>query len=221
MIRALIFDFDGLILDTETPVIEAWAALHIEAGLPYAREDAAKIVGHVDIDFDPWTRFDPAVDRAQLEQEHRRRSRELLTRQPILPGVRNYLEDAQKLGLRVAIASNSTHPWVEGHLARLGLSGFFQAIKCREDVARGKPEPDVYEAALREFGISGAEAIAFEDSEAGSLAAKRAGCWCVAIPNPSTHGHQFSHVDLQVKTLEDVSLAELVRRFGADRSGHL
>ena len=213
MIRALVFDFDGLILDTETPIIDAWVSIHNEAGIPHVREDAARVVGHVDMDYDPWEAFDRDVDRDALEKEHKRRSRSMLERQQILPGVKEYLEKGKALGLQLAIASNSPHVWVDTHLKRLGLFDLFNVIRCRDDVARGKPEPELYQSVLTAFGISGSEAIAFEDSSAGSLAAKRAGLWCVAVPNPSTFAHAFDHVDLQVTSLAEVRLEDLLRRW--------
>lgn len=216
MIRALVFDFDGLILDTETPVLQAWEAIHAEAGVPYSPEHAAKIVGHVDVAFDPWVAFDPSIDRSALDRDYKKRTREILLGQKILPGVETFLREGQRLDLRIAIASNSHHAWVDTHLARLGLSSFFSVVKCRDDVARGKPEPDLYEAVLRDFTLTGREAIAFEDSEAGSLAAKRAGLWCVAVPNPSTQQHSFEHVDLRLNSLADISLKELLARWGSE-----
>ena len=214
MIRALIFDFDGLILDTETPILDAWASLHQEAGLPYSPECAAKIVGHVDVAFDPWVAFGEQADRVELESRHKLRTRERVHQQPILPGVESYFKHARAQGLKLAIASNSPHVWVDKHLERLGLLSLFEVIKCRDDVARGKPEPDVYQAVLHELGLNPNEAIAFEDSEAGSLAAKRAGLWSVAVPNPSTLQHDFSHVDLRLSSLADQPLDELLQRFG-------
>lgn len=214
MIRALVFDFDGLILDTETPVLQAWEAIHAEAGVQYSPEHAAKIVGHVDVAFDPWVAFDPSVDRSVLDRDYKKRAREILLEQKVLPGVETLLREAQRSGLSIAIASNSHHAWVDTHLARLGLNSFFSVVKCRDDVARGKPEPDLYEAVLRAFEITGREAIAFEDSEPGSLAAKRAGLWCVAVPNPSTQQHRFDHVDLQLNSLANITLGELLERWG-------
>lgn len=213
MIRALVFDFDGLILDTETPILQAWEELHAEAAVPYSPDHAAKIVGHVDIAFDPWISFSPLTDRSALDREHKKRSREILGRQKILPGVEAFLRDARRLKLRVGIASNSHHAWVDTHLGRLGLSSFFEVVKCRDDVDRGKPEPDLYQAVLHAFGLTGPEAIAFEDSEAGSLAAKRAGLWCVAIPNPSTRQHSFGHVDLRLASLAESSVEALMARW--------
>jgi HAD superfamily hydrolase (TIGR01509 family) len=213
MIRALVFDFDGLILDTETPAIDVWAEMHAEAGLAYAREHALKTVGHVDVPYDPWQAFDAAADREALQRDYRIRTRARLEKQPILPGIIATLSIARGLGLRTAIASNSPHSWIDRHLARLGLAESFDTIKCRDDVGRAKPEPDVYLAVLKTLGVSGKEAIAFEDSEAGSQAAKRAGLWCVAIPNPSTRHHHFDHVDVTLTSLSDQPLTELLERW--------
>src|SRR5512146_972105 len=170
MIRALIFDFDGLIVDTETPLIDAWAAVHERAGLAYSRDDAHRLVGHVGVEFDPWTAFGAGADRAQLAAEHKRLTRELVARQPVRPGVLDCLHDARARALKLGVASNSSHRHVDGHLARLGLLTFFDLVCCREDVAAVKPAPDLYLAVTRRFGVSPAEAIAFEDSTAGTAA---------------------------------------------------
>ncbi len=215
VIRALVFDFDGLILDTETPLIDAWAALHESAGLAYARADAHRIVGHIDVAFDPWTAFGPTADRAALESEHRRLSRELTARQPILPGVLACLEAARARGLKLAVASNSSHEHVDRHLTRLGLRAFFDLTGCREDVTVGKPAPDLYFWVIRKLGVAPAEAIAFEDSTAGTLAARAAGLWTIAVPNPSTHRHDHSAAHLVLASLADRSLAQLLDRFSA------
>jgi HAD superfamily hydrolase (TIGR01509 family) len=218
MIRALVFDFDGLILDTETPLIDAWAALHERAGLAYSRDDAHRLVGHVEIDFDPWAAFGPAADRPALGEAHRRLARELTSRQPVLPGVLACLEEGRTHGFRLGIASNSGHRHVDGHLARLGLTAFFDLTCCREDVVAGKPAPDLYLNILRRFGVAPTEAIAFEDSTAGTVAARSAGLWVVAVPNPSTHGHDFSAAHLVVPSLAEAPLAQLLERFAAGRS---
>lgn len=215
VMRALVFDFDGLILDTETPLIDAWAALHEQAGLAYTRADAHRIVGHVDVPFDPWTAFGPAADRAALETAHRRLSRELTARQPILPGVLACLEAARARGLKLAVASNSSHEHVDRHLTRLGLRSFFDLTGCREDVPVGKPAPDLYHWVIRQLGVAPTEAIAFEDSTAGTLAARSAGLWTVAVPNPSTHHHDHSSAHLVLASLADLPLAQLLDRFAA------
>lgn len=213
MIRALVFDFDGLILDTETPLIDAYAEVHARHRVPFDRSLFLRSVGHADYAFDPWHGFSQHSDRVALEVERRACKDQLLLRQPVLPGVLALLDAARIAKLHIGLASNSNHDWVDPHLTRLGLIERFDFIACREDAPSPKPEPDLYRLVLNRFGLRGHEAIAFEDSHTGSLAAKRANLWAVAAPNESTAHHDFSHVDLKVSSLADVSLADLMTRF--------
>lgn len=214
MIRALIFDFDGLILDTETPLIDSYAELHARHGVPFDRTAFLRSVGHADYAFDPWHGFSPHADRAALEAERRTRKDELLLQQQVLPGVATLLEAARARGLHLGVASNSQHDWVEPHLRRLGLHAFFTFFACRGDTPSPKPEPDLYRLVLQHFGLRGHEAIAFEDSHTGVTAAKRANCWVVAVPNSSTAHHDVSAADLQAHALSEVTLDDLMARFG-------
>jgi HAD superfamily hydrolase (TIGR01509 family) len=215
MIRALIFDFDGLILDTETALIDAYGDVHGAHGVPFDKPLFTRSVGHADYAFDPWKGFGSAADKARLEAERRSFNTARNDLQPILPGVVDLIDEAGEAGLGIGLASNSSHAHVEGHLARLGLMGRFGFLACREDVLAPKPEPDLYRLVLSHFGIRGHEAIAFEDSHTGTLAAKRAGAWVVAVPNESTGHHDFGNADLRVASLAGCRLAELVGRFGA------
>lgn len=213
MIQALVFDFDGLLLDTETALIDAWVQLHEQAGLSCDRQVALDLVGKIDHSVDWWAAFGPDADREALDEKHFRSCLALLEKQPLLPGVEHCLAEAQRLGLHLAIASNSTHSWIDLHLPRYGLQKRFAAIRCRDDVARGKPEPDVYRAAVEALGVASENALAFEDSRVGLLAAKAAGLRCVAVPNQCTCHHDFSEADLIVPSLAKVSLRDLLRRW--------
>lgn len=213
MIRALIFDFDGLILDTETPLIDSYADVHAQHGVPFDRTSFLHGVGHADYSFDPWHGFSPHADRATLEVERRARKDERLLRQKVLPGVVALLDAGRTRGLRIGLASNSQHDWVEPHLRRLGLHDRFEFFACRGDAPSPKPEPDLYKLVLNRFGLRGHEAIAFEDSQTGVLAAKRANCWVVAAPNASTAHHDFTPADLRVASLAEVELEKLVAKF--------
>jgi HAD superfamily hydrolase (TIGR01509 family) len=214
MIRALVFDFDGLILDTETPLIDAYAAVHAAHGVAFDRTVFLRNVGHADYAFDPWHGFSPHADRAALEVERRTIKDRLLLAQPLLPGVTALLDAARDRGLRIGLASNSGHDWVEPHLVRLGLRDRFAFIACRGDTPSPKPEPDLYKLVLLHFGLRGREAVAFEDSQTGALAARRANLWTVAVPGPSTAHHDFKHADLVVPSLAAISLPDLLDRFG-------
>jgi HAD superfamily hydrolase (TIGR01509 family) len=215
MIRAFVFDFDGLILDTESALIGAYAEIHRRHGLPFDRDLFLRSVGHADYSFDPWHAFEKRADRAALEIERRQYNRESDKLLPILPGVVALLDDARAAGLRLAIASNSGHTHVEGHLGRLGLAEYFEFFACREDVPSPKPAPDLYQLVLKHLGLSGHQAVAFEDSHTGSLAAKRAGLWVVAAPGPSTAHHDFAPADWRVTSLAEVKVPAALARFAS------
>ena len=213
MIRALIFDFDGLILDTETTLIDSYEAVHAAHGVVFNRAAFIGAVGHAEYSFDPWHGFSPHADRAALEAERVGERDRLQLRLPILPGVTALLDAARAKGLRIGLASNSEHAWVEPHLRRLGLFERFEFLACREDAKSPKPEPDLYKLVLNRFGIRGHEAIAFEDSKTGALAAKRANCWVVVVPNASTAHHDVSHADLRLSSLSEAQLPVLMEKF--------
>jgi HAD superfamily hydrolase (TIGR01509 family) len=214
MLRALIFDFDGLILDTETALIDAYGDVHAAHGVPFDRPLFARSVGHADYAFDPWRAFGPGADRAGLEGERVAFRNARLKGMSVLPGFMELTDEARAAGLRIGLASNSGHAHVGGHLDALRIGDRFDVVACREDVAAPKPEPDLYRLVLDRFGLRGRDAVAFEDSHTGTLAAKRAGLWVVAVPNASTSHHDFGHVDLEVRSLADCRLAALQARFG-------
>jgi HAD superfamily hydrolase (TIGR01509 family) len=217
MLRALIFDFDGLILDTESALIRSYADVHAAHGVAFDEALFIRAVGHVDFKFDPWAAFGPSAVHAELEAQRQHTKKGRLEQLAPLPGVVALLDEARAAGLPLAIASNSEHTWVEPHLARLGLLERFTFVACREDAPSPKPEPDLYKLVLNQFGLRAHEAVAFEDSHTGSIAAKRAGLFTVAAPGPSTQHHDFAHVDLRVSSLAEVTLTNLRARFIAPR----
>lgn len=215
MIRGLIFDFDGLILDTETALIDAYGDVYAERGLPFERRQFVEQVGSLSIAFDPWKPFGEGADKKGLEEVRRAYNRKRLERQAVQPGVQALLEDAGKAGLKLGIASNSGHEWVEGHLRRLGLHSHFHFFGCREDVREPKPEPELYRFVVNQLGLRPCEAVALEDSRTGIVAARRAGLWAVAVPNSSTCGQDLGQAHLRVSSLEELDVERLRERFEA------
>ncbi len=229
MIRALIFDFDGLIVDTEWPLIEAYRIVHLAHGVPFDETLFIRSVGHAEYAFDPWHGFfvrhssrcdggSPHTDRAALELERSAHKDRLLLAQPVLPGVAELLDAARQQNLRIGLASNSEHAWVEPHLERLNLIDRFEFLACRGDAPTPKPAPDLYKLVLNQFGLRGHEAIAFEDSATGTLAAKRANLHVVAVPNRCTAHHDLSVADLIVPSLSTLTLEDLLLRFSPPAS---
>ncbi len=152
------------------------------------------------------------LDHAALNARWRQRGDELIAAQAVLPGVRDYLDDAQKLGLRLAIASSSKHSWVDTHLNRLGLWDYFEIVKCADDVSRTKPDPELYRAALAALHIRAEEAMVFEDSPNGVQAAKGARIFTVAVPNYLTRQLKIEGADWTLKSLADMRLEELLEQ---------
>ena len=216
MIKALIFDFDGLILDTESPELQAWQEVFIEHGHELKLDLWADLVGRPRTYFDMYAHFNElngaGLDLDRLRRRRRARVIDLVLNQPILPGVENYLSEAKRLGLKIGLASSSGGEYVRGHLRRLSLFDYFHATKCFEDTSAHKPEPAPYLAVLDDLGIAPREAIAFEDSPNGITAARAAGIFCVAVPNPITQGLLLDHADCRVKSLADEPLQQLLAR---------
>ncbi|HVC75833.1 MAG TPA: HAD family hydrolase [Candidatus Micrarchaeaceae archaeon] len=221
MIRALVFDFDGLILDTEEPIYRSWLEVYQAHGETLPFERWVQTVGSTNTKFHPQHHLEERLGRPlpqEVLEERVGRRTEMILAQQVLPGILQHLEDATTLGLKLGVASSSTRDWVGGHLERLGILGRFDCVRCRDDVNHAKPAPDLYLAVLDCLGVSPADAVAIEDSPNGVVAAKQAGMFCVAIPNSITATLDLSQADLVLRSLSDVPLRELLQRLGASRT---
>ncbi|HEY8798776.1 MAG TPA: HAD family hydrolase [Candidatus Dormibacteraeota bacterium] len=217
-IRAIVFDFDGLILDTEEPVYRSWLEVYEAHGETLPFERWVQIVGSTTTEFHPQRHLEERLGRP-LSQEvvdgRIGRRTELILAQQVLPGILQYIEGATAFGLKLGVASSSTRDWVSGHLERLGILGRFDCLRCRDDVNRAKPAPDLYIAVLDCLGVSASEAFAIEDSPNGVIAAKQAGMLCVAIPNSITAKLDLSQADVVLRSLSDLPLRNLLQRLDA------
>ena len=218
MIRCLVFDFDGLILDTEGPEFATWQDLYREWGCELDFAVWSACIGTSANAFDPIAHLEElageSVDRTELRSRHRRLFLERVARQPVLPGVIECLRDARTHGMRLGVASSSSREWVVGNLQRLGLLGHFDAVRTRTDVAHAKPAPDLYLSAVEELGVLACETLAFEDSPNGIRAAKEAGLQCVAVPNPLTCALPLEQADLVIESLAAIPLARVLALLG-------
>ena len=214
MIRALIMDFDGLILDTEGPAFQSWEEIFESHGCSLPLSAWAAWVGGSPDMFDPYEYLEAqlgrAVDRESIRKKKEQREAELIAAEPILAGVEDYITDAEHLGLKLGVASCSDRKWVLGHLSRLGLRAHFDCIKCLDDVKRAKPDPELFLSVLDALDVTADEALALEDSPHGISAAQAAGIFCVAVPNPLTRQLSTDHADLRLDCLADLPLEELL-----------
>jgi HAD superfamily hydrolase (TIGR01509 family) len=218
-IKALIFDFDGLILDTETPEVDVWTEIYSEYGFEFPIERWAQIVGGYGIsDFNAAEHLHRingnSLDIEALRLRHQNESSRRVHSAPLRAGVADYLNEARRLNLRLAIASSSSHQWVDPHLARLGLVQHFDRVICADDVPPGrtKPHPDLFLKALEQLQVRADEAIVFEDSPNGVTAANHAGIFVVAVPNPFTARLALAGANLKLKSMADLSLPALLNQ---------
>jgi HAD superfamily hydrolase (TIGR01509 family) len=215
VIRAIVFDFDGLILDTEEPIYRSWLEVYEAHGEALPFERWVQIVGSTTAQFHPQHHLEERLGRPLsqdvVEQRINRRT-QLILAQELLPGIVQHIESAKTLGLKLGVASSSTRDWVSGHLDRLGILGRFDCVRCRDDVDNAKPAPDLYTAVLDCLGVSPSEAVAIEDSPNGVIAAKSAGMLCVAVPNKITARLDLSHADVVLRSLSEVALPDLLER---------
>ena len=217
-IRALLFDFDGLLVDTETGRRLAWEELYREHGHELPHDRWAAIVGPVGGSFDAAAHLEELVgrplDHALLTTRRRERAIALCDLEQLRPGVDAYLRDANRLGLTTAVVSSGRREWIEHHLARLGcLDGWSCIVSAEDDAARAKPLPILYLEALATLALEPSEALAFEDSPHGARAARAAGIACVAVPNAITAPLAFDDADLVLESLADMPLPDLLERF--------
>ena len=216
-VSALVFDLDGLLLDTETADFAGWQRVYEEHGVELPRDRWQSAIGSDGSRFDPaqyLTANVPQLDWDELQRRRRAHRDALLLELAPNPGVLERLGEARGRGLKLAVASSSEREWVERHLAHLGIRERFEALRCREDVAKVKPDPGLYVAAAAALGTTPESCVAFEDSPNGVHAAVAAGMRCVAVPGPMTRGLDFSRAHLELASLADLALDAILARLG-------
>jgi HAD superfamily hydrolase (TIGR01509 family) len=210
----LVFDFDGVIVDTESSALRAWQEVFTDHGAELTLPVWAQVIGTHEHDFDPIDHLElllgTPVDRARVADGYARRRRQLTELQPLLPGVRELVAYARAQGIKLAVASSSTRDWVQGLLENRGILSDFDCVCCRDDVARTKPYPDLYLAALACLGVSALETVALEDSPNGIAAARAAGILVVALPNPVTADLDLSAADRHLESLAAMPPEEFI-----------
>jgi HAD superfamily hydrolase (TIGR01509 family) len=214
-VRTFLFDFDGLILDTETASRAGWAWLYGRHGHELPPEKWALMVGTVD-GWDPFGHLESLVgeplDRETLNRERYAHELTLLEAEELRPGIAEYLDYAERHRLKRAIVSSASREWIDMHLERLERKiGWDAIVTADHDPERAKPRPTLYLEALEEIGSDPSEAVAFEDSPNGAAAAKAAGVFVVGIPNTVTRELGLAeHADIVVESLADLPPDELV-----------
>ena len=213
-VKALIFDFDGLIVDTESSIFEAWRELYASQGQELSLQDYINCVGSTFAAYNPMTvledRCDHDIDWPPLLEKKDVRIKELQENLKPLPGVAELLEDAEKLHVPCAVASSSEATWVVPWLKKLNLHEAFSGVHTRCQGHSPKPAPDLFLSAANDLGHAPSDTLVFEDSANGLAAAQAAGAPCWIIPNKVTRGSDFSKAHRILDSLHEVALGDLI-----------
>lgn len=193
---AVLFDFDGILVDTEWAIYQAWLRTFQRHGQDLPLSLYTRCIGS---DFDAWS---PKVhledltklgfDWVELDAARQVEIRAELEEEGPIEGVVELLEAIRESGTPQAVVSSSSHHWVDGWLEKLGLRGFFTDVICKGDAPRIKPAPDLYLAAAERLGVGPGGCLVIEDSHNGLLAAHAAGMRTWIVPNRVTAGLDFS-----------------------------
>jgi HAD superfamily hydrolase (TIGR01509 family) len=210
-VRAIIFDFDGLLMDTESTSFLSWQYEWSQWGLTLQVADF--FVNHGgDVTEDRYAMLAAAVGpRFDRTVSHRRRvayREKLHAELDLADGLRGWLDEAASLGLRLAVASSSPREWLTTHLGRAGVLDRFEVLAGGDEVGQHKPAPDVYQLALDRLSLSGAAAVAVEDTAHGVAAAHAAGMRCIAIPNSFVALERVRDADLVLSSASQLRLAD-------------
>ena len=219
MIQALIFDFDGLLVDTESPAFESWRQIYGEYGHDLSLGLWQGAVGTTH-GFDAFAHLESLLgrplDRAAGLARRRQLKTELSAGQPLLPGALAILDQARELGLPCALASSSDREWIEGWLARVAIRSAFACVRTADDVAHTKPAPELFLSAAECLGVEPQACLVFEDSANGILAARAAGMRCVVVPGAITRRLALPASELVLPALDALPLGEILKRVTRD-----
>ncbi|WP_108670275.1 HAD family hydrolase [Peribacillus acanthi] len=212
MIKALVFDFDGLIIDTESVWYDSYREVLSGYGMDLKIEDFSKVIGTTDEVLYQHIRenVETKIDRDTIEKETHEIYKIKMGEPVLREGVEDYLKAAKEKGIRIALASSSSRQWVEGYIRQLGIIEYFEVIKTRDDVSKVKPDPELYMKAVEALGIESSEALAFEDSLNGLMAARKAGLHCAIVPNPVTSNLEFEDYQVRISSMGEMTLDALL-----------
>ena len=199
MKKAIIFDMDGVLIDSQPLHYEIDIRVIQACGYPANLDTVTPYTGISNPD--RWPQYKNALNLAsspeKLIEMAEQAMRDIFNEADLVPspGIPALLKGIKEMGLHCGVASASSHELIQLVLNRTGIAEYFDAITSGEDVSVSKPAPDVYLKAAQKSGYAPAQCIAVEDAPVGILAAKNAGFMCIAYKNPNTYGQIFTHAD--------------------------
>jgi HAD superfamily hydrolase (TIGR01509 family) len=213
MIKGIIFDFDGVILDTETIDYHIVNEIYMENGVMLPLDLWQQRIGGDKNNFDPYDYLINCttnnLDKIELKKYKKLKYQQRIVNEELLPGVLSLLEETKKKKIRVGLASSSPRERIVDLLIKFNILEYFSCIVTAEDVDKVKPYPDLYLNTLELMKVDPQYVIAIEDSPTGAIAAKNAGLFCVIVPNEVTKRLTFQEVDLRLNSLKEMNLSKI------------
>lgn len=206
--RGIIFDFDGVLVDTEWEIYRSWVWLYEREGQQISIETYAPCLGAGYSHWDPAAHLETLTGRRydweSLTPIRQARINDALLRAGLMDGAQELMDWCAEQGIGMTVASSSSRHWVEGWLRRLGIEERFAGVFCRTDGYPVKPDPALFLAARECLDVPAQDCLIIEDSPNGVLAASRAGIPCVAVPNRMTAAGDFSLAPHRAESLTDL-----------------
>ncbi len=206
--QSVIFDFDGVLVDTEWAIYRSWQRVFESEGFSLPLNIFNQCIGS------GYTHWNPAEYLESLTHRtydwpviNAKRQQEIhadLLKSGLMPGALDLLDYCRAQNLPIAVASSSTHSWVDGWLTKLQIRDRFCQVLCRDDGLPVKPDPALYHESAKRLHLSASRCLVIEDSANGSLAAIRAGLPVVVIPSPITVHASFHSAVCRLNSLTDV-----------------
>lgn len=204
--KAVLFDFDGIIIDSEWPIYQTWKQVFAHEGHILKLETYVQCIGS---DFDTWSPekhleslTGKSYDWQTINSKRQVTLEADLQDAQTLPGVRELIAKIKADGKKIAIVSSSSHRWVDTWLEKLDLIKDMDQVVCKGDAPHIKPAPDLYLEAVKRFNIHASKCLVLEDSLNGVKAAKAAHCPAIAIPSRLTNCLDFSTADAEIQSLK-------------------
>lgn len=206
--KGIIFDFDGVLVDTEWAIYQSWVHLYAREGQEISIATYAPCLGAGYSHWDPAAHLEKLTGK-QYDWEKETPARQAmleadLARMGLMPGAAELLDWCAEQGIGVTVASSSSRRWVQGWLEKLGIYDRFAGVFTRTDGYPVKPDPALFEAARACLGLEKEDCLIIEDSENGTIAAQNAGILCAAIPNRMTSASDFSRAAYRFASLLDL-----------------
>lgn len=213
MLKAVIFDMDGVLVDSEPLHMDVNLVIHKELGIEIPPEEYKKFIGVSNLY--KWTtikeKYHLDLSIEEIVKEERKRVVEYIGKnlKESIPGVKELIYGLKSKGVKLAVASSSSRSLINTILKNTGLTDVFSYIISGEEVQRSKPSPDIFLKAAEGLSADPGECAVFEDSKNGTIAAKAAGMYCIGYLNPTSGNQDISISDRVISAYSEITFEDI------------